>query len=245
MTGKTVLVTGASSGIGQAICRYLNRLGARIVAVARNQARLEETVASLSGEGHEAIQFDLSRVEDIPAWLKGVVQRTGRLYGLVHSAGVVFNEPLKVFSYDHFQIMQRLNVDAGLMLVKAFSPKPVRAPDAAVVLVSSVAAFKGKPSLAGYSATKGALVAATKVLGRELAGAGVRVNCVCPGLVETPMAFDLDNVITPEQLEALRAEYPLGFGMPDDVAYATAFLLAPSARWITGTALVLDGGYSA
>jgi NAD(P)-dependent dehydrogenase (short-subunit alcohol dehydrogenase family) len=115
----------------------------------------------------------------------------------------------------------------------------------AIVYLSSVAAFKPKSALAAYAASKGALISLARTLAHELAADRVRVNCVCPGLVQTNMVADLNEIIPEEQLKALLSEYPLGIGTPDDIAYATAFLLAPAARWITGTALVIDGGYSA
>jgi len=246
LTGKTVLITGASKGIGQATAIYLSRLGARIVAVARNRDRLDRTVSQLEGTGHSAQTFDLNEVEQIPAWMKTAAQVSGPLYGLVHSAGIVLNRPLRVLSPRDLTDMQRINVDAAVMLAKGFRQKGVReAAGGSIVFLSSVAAFKGKPALAGYSATKGALISLARVLALELVHDGVRVNCVCPGLVRTQMAAELGDFMAPEQLEKLCAEYPLGLGEPDDVAYAVAFLLAPTARWITGTALVADGGYSA
>ena len=245
LSGKRILVTGASNGIGQAAAIYLSRLGARIIAVGRNPERLEKTRASLEGEGHIVTEFDLAAVEQIPAWMRTIVAASGPLDGLLHSAGIVLNRPLRVLTPQNLEAMQRINVDAAVMLTKGFRQKGVCTPEgSSIVYLASIAAIKAKPALAGYAATKGALIALTRTLALELAPERIRVNCLCPGLVRTGMLDELESLLSEEQAQKLAAEYPLGFGTPDDVACAAAFLLAPSARWITGTALVLDGGYS-
>jgi NAD(P)-dependent dehydrogenase (short-subunit alcohol dehydrogenase family) len=246
LTGKTVLVSGASRGIGRATAVFLSQLGARVVAAGRDEQQLAETLSQMEGSGHLARSFDLNRVEELPAWMKSLAQETGPLYGLVHSAGIVMNRPLKGLTYQNLLDIQRINVDAAIMLSKGFRQKDVHeAAGSSVVYLSSVTAYKSKPALAAYAATKGALIALAKTLALELAAQKIRVNCVCPGLVRTAMVEELEEMLLPEQLEKLSAEYPLGLGQPEDVAYAIACLLAPAARWITGSALVLDGGYTA
>jgi len=245
-TGKTVMITGASRGIGRATAVYLSRLGARIVAVARDQRNLEQTLSLLDGSGHCSFSVDLTDVESLPAWMKGAVQTSGMLYGLVHCAGVAPSRPLKVLGYKDLTGLERINLYAALMLSKGFLQPGVCEEEAgAIVYVSSVAALKGEPALGAYAATKGALVSAARTLAVELARRRVRVNCVCPGLVQTEMTAGLDRIMTPEEIDRLQRAYPLGIGVPDDVAYGIAFLLAPAARWITGAALVLDGGRTA
>ncbi len=245
LTAKTIMVTGASNGIGRSTAIYLSRLGAKIVAVGRNQARLDETLAALKGSEHHSYSLDLTDVEALPTWMKAVAVEVGPLYGLVHSAGMVLNRPLRVLTYSDYSAIMRINLDAAVMLSKGFRQKGVRNESgSAIVYLSSVTAFKPKPALAAYAASKGALISLARTLARELAADKVRVNCVCPGLVQTNMVTDLSEAIPEEQIKALMSEYPLGIGSPDDVAYAVAFLLAPAARWITGTALVIDGGYS-
>jgi NAD(P)-dependent dehydrogenase (short-subunit alcohol dehydrogenase family) len=246
LTGKTVLITGASRGIGRATAVFLSQLGARIVAVGRDERQLAETASRLEGNGHLTRSFDLNQVETLPDWIKSVAAETGPLYGLVHSAGIVMNKPLKGLTYQNLLDIQRINVDAAIMLSKGFRQKDVcEAAGSSVVYLSSITAHKSKPALAAYAATKGALISLTKTLALELAAQKIRVNCVCPGLVRTAMVEELEEMLLPEQLEKLYAEYPLGLGQPEDVAYAIACLLAPAARWITGSALVLDGGYTA
>jgi NAD(P)-dependent dehydrogenase (short-subunit alcohol dehydrogenase family) len=245
LTGKTVLVTGASRGIGRATAVFLSRLGARIVIAGRDEEQLSQTISQMEGSGHLARSFDLNQVEALPGWIKAVAAEAGPLYGLVHSAGVVMNRPLKGLTYQNLLDIQRVNVDAAIMLSKGFRQKDVyEAAGSSVVYLSSVMAYKSKPALAAYAATKGALLSLAKTLALELASQKIRVNCVCPGLVRTAMVEELEEKLLPEQLEKLYAEYPLGLGEPEDVAYAIACLLAPAARWITGSALVLDGGYT-
>jgi NAD(P)-dependent dehydrogenase (short-subunit alcohol dehydrogenase family) len=246
LTGKTILVTGASSGIGQATAIYLSRLGGKIVAVGRDHQRLQDTISRMEGGCHTVISFDLNDVEQIPGWMKQVAAAAGPLYGLVHSAGIALYRPLKVLSYKNLVDMQRINVDAAIMLTKGFQQNGVcEKSGASVVFVSSVAALKGEPSLAGYSSTKGALVSVVRTLAVELASQKIRVNCICPGHVQTGMAEHTRETLPAYNMGELEKKHPLGLGTPEDVAYAAAWLLSPSARWITGTNVVLDGGYTA
>jgi NAD(P)-dependent dehydrogenase (short-subunit alcohol dehydrogenase family) len=246
LTAKTILVTGASRGIGQATAVYLSQLGARVVAVGRNEQQLGETLSKMEGRGHLTRAFDLNQVEELPKWIKSVSDETGPLYGLVHSAGVTLNRALKSVTHQNLLDIQRINVDAAILLSKGFRQKDVYDPaGSSIVYLSSAVAYRSNPALTAYAATKGALIAIAKTLAIELAPQKIRVNCVCPGLVRTAMVEELEQKLLPEQLEKLYAEYPLGIGEPRDVAYSIACLLAPAARWITGSPLVLDGGYTA
>src|ERR1017187_8327433 len=125
LTGKTILVTGASSGIGQATAIYLSGLGGKIVAVGRDHQRLQDTISRMEGGGHTVISFDLNDVEQIPGWMKQIATAAGPLYGLVHSAGIALYRPLKVLSYKNLVDMQRINVDAAIMLTKGFQQNGV------------------------------------------------------------------------------------------------------------------------
>jgi NAD(P)-dependent dehydrogenase (short-subunit alcohol dehydrogenase family) len=246
LTGKTVMVTGASNGIGRATAIYLSKLGARIVAVGRNQARLDDTLAALEGSQHSSYALDLSDAEPLPSWMKRVATDVGPLYGLVHSAGIALTRPLRVQTYSDYSSIMRINVDAAVMLSKGFRQKGVRDESgSSIVYLSSVAAFTAQPGIAAYATSKGALISLARTLGRELAADKVRVNCVCPGHVQTDMAAQTNETLPEAQYNALMSRHALGIGTPEDVAYAIAFLLAPAAKWITGTALVIDGGYSA
>jgi NAD(P)-dependent dehydrogenase (short-subunit alcohol dehydrogenase family) len=245
LTGRRILVTGASGGIGRAIAVTLSQLGARIVAAARNPERLAETLSRLEGEGHRTESFDLSAVDQIPAWLKSLTADTGPLDGLVHSAGVFPIRPLQTTSRKDLADVLSVNFEAAFMLTKGFRQRDCHSERASVVYLSSVAATRGEAGLSAYAASKGALESMTRVLARELARDRIRVNAVAAGLVETAMAGGLRSVVTDEQYQAVVGKYPLGIGAPRDVALAVAFLLAETGRWITGASLIVDGGYSA
>jgi len=246
LTGKAVMITGASKGIGAGTAVYLSRLGARIIAVARDCERLAGTLAQLDGRGHQSISFDLAEVDKIAPWMKDLARSSGPLYGLVHSAGIAFNRPLQVFSAKNMSDTLRINLEAAMMLTKGFRQNGVcEKGGSSVVYLSSVAAWRGQAAVSGYAASKGALISMARALAIELANEKIRVNCVCPGLVQTEMAAVLHDVLPPESVKRLHERHVLGLGTVEDVAYAAALLLSPSARWITGSALITDGGYTA
>jgi NAD(P)-dependent dehydrogenase (short-subunit alcohol dehydrogenase family) len=240
MTGRTVLVTGASSGLGRDIAVLLGKLGARVVLTGRRQEGLDETRAMMEGGEHVTQCFDLCDIDAIPGWMKELAARTGPLHGLVHSAGIQVTRPLRSLTAANIDATLRPNVAAALALTKGFRQKGVYEPRASVVFLSSTAGLAGGPAQSLYSASKGALVAMARSLALELARDGINVNCVAPGTVDTGMGAREKDKLTPEQYQALAGV--LGFGTGRDVAGAVAFLLAETGRWITGTTLVVDGG---
>ncbi|MEO5330762.1 MAG: SDR family oxidoreductase [Magnetococcus sp. YQC-5] len=246
LEGKRILVTGASSGIGQAIAILLSELGANVVLVARDQKRLNKTLALLAGEGHLAESMDLALLDDIPAWFAKIIESFGVLDGLVHSAGIQYTAPLQSIQLSDMALMFRINFDAAMMLAQAFRKRnahnPVRS---GIVYISSVASLSGVPGNAAYAATKGALTSLARTLALELARDNIRVNTVVPALVRTELAETLLTKLSQKQREALMERHPLGLGQVEDVAHAVAFLLSEAGRWITGTSLIVDGGYTA
>jgi NAD(P)-dependent dehydrogenase (short-subunit alcohol dehydrogenase family) len=246
LTGHRVLVTGASSGIGRATAITLNRLGAQVILVARNEERLQDTLDALEPPGHVIEPFDLTSIENIPQWMKNVAQRQGKLSGLVHCAGVEAISPLRFQTLEKFRSMHDINVTSALWLLKGFRQKGVSGPGGSVVLISSIAGLVGQSGHAAYCATKGALIALVRAAAVELAPEGMRVNCIAPGRVEgTAMTTAADGHLSEDQTAAIKALHPLDAGTVFDVANGIAFLLAEAARWITGTTLVIDGGYTA
>lgn len=244
--GRWIVVSGASSGIGRAIAVELSRQGAHVVLIGRDQQRLAETAALLGASEHRALALDLTRHDAIADAIVGVRKETGPLYGMCHAAGVVETRPLQVNKVEHVQAQLDVNLLAGLELARAVCRRDVMLTDeGSLLFISSVYGQVGMPGQIGYCASKGAIAAAVRAMAIELARRKIRVNCISPGLVFTEMTEKAFSMLTAEQVERLVAAYPLGPGKPEDVARAAAFLLAPGSRWITGTDLAVDGGFTA
>lgn len=246
LSDRAIMVTGASSGIGRETSILLSQLGARVVLVARNLDHLNETLSLLEPKDHIVLPFDLSRTAAIPEWLRGSVSEIGPLSGLVHCAGVHLVRPLRMLRSEDYSMLMRVNVEAAIALVKGFRQRGVHVEGMSnVVLMSSVVGVVGEVGVAAYSASKGAIISLTKSLAMELAKENIRVNCIAPGQVATELTDRQRLLLTPEQFSHIEQMHPLGIGTSLDVAYACAYLLADTARWITGTTLIVDGGYTA
>ncbi len=245
LSGRKILVTGASSGIGRETSILLSELGATVFLVARNEARLQQTVALLQPAAHQMFLYDLNMTDDIPNWMKDITHKWGPLDGIVHSAGMTITLPLRLIKTSAFDQIMRINVAAGMSLVRGLRQKNVHTKPASVVFLSSVMGLVGQPGISAYSASKGALEAMCRSLALELAPEEIRVNCVAPAHVRTEMGDELRSILTPTQMQEIENHHPLGLGTARDVAHAIAFLLAGTGRWITGSTLVVDGGYTA
>ena len=245
LSGKTVLVTGASSGIGRSVCVACSLAGARVVLVARNEERLAETLSMCAGDGHEVRTMDLGDLDAIPGFVRDLCREVGPLSGLVHSAGLHQPCPLRAIRSKHLLAIFSINSAAGVMLVKGLSLKGNCGPDSSVVLISSVLGRAGQPGAIGYCMSKGALEAAVRAMALELAGSGIRVNAIAPAVIETPMSVEFLQSLGAEFSERIRDKHPCGLGQPGDVGNAACFLLSDASRYITGVSLPVDGGYLA
>lgn len=246
LDGRRVLVTGAASGIGLATSALLSRLGGRLVAVDSNEEGLRTALASFEGEGHEGRCWDLRKVEQIPSWLLETAATGGPLFGLVHAAGLSCIQPVRLLEPSCYRDVLLVNTEAALALARGFQQKKVVDPaGGSIVFVTSVMSLVGSAGAAAYGMTKGAVVGLAKSLSVELAPRAIRVNCVAPGFVKTPMFDRLSARWEADQRAQVEAAHPLGLGEPEDVANAIAFLLADTGRWMTGSVMVVDGGYTA
>ncbi len=246
LSGANVLVTGASSGLGRAAAICMSQLGARILLVGRNADRLQETLALLEGPGHQSLAFDLNDVAPIAAMLEQQAASFGKLDGLVHAAGILSTRPLRVSGPEVFESIYRINVVAAGQLLRGLTRRSVVGEKGcAVVLVGSVTSSVGVPGLAAYAASKSAILGLMRSAALELAPSRIRVNAVLPGQFESPMTDQQWKTLTEAQIAQIGAMHPLGIGQAADVANCIAFLVSPAARWVTGSALAVDGGYTA
>lgn len=245
LTGKHILVTGASSGIGREIAIWLSKQGALLTLAARDVSRLELTMSMMAGSAHRIEIIDFLEGSDISQWLKSLAKTSSPFDGLVHAAGVQMPMPIRATSLSHWERIMTTNVTSGFSLIKAFRQKGVFNSGSSIVLLSSVMAKAGGSALLGYCASKGAVESMVRAAAVELAREGIRVNAIAPGIVQTELVDTLESMVGSDAMSAIEQRHPLGFGNPKDVAYAANYLLSPAARWVTGTSLVIDGGYLA
>lgn len=237
LEGKTILVTGASSGIGRAIAIECSKLGASVIATGRNEERLAETLAQMEGESHQAIAVDLATDDGIAA----LVSQLPKLDGVAHVAGIGKSVPAAFVKGVDLQRVMGTNLFAVMQLQAQLLKKKRINDKAGLVFMASVAAVAGQAGQSIYAATKGGLVAYMKVLALELGARGIRANCILPGMVETPLIHR--GTYDDEMLQADMAKYPISrYGQPEEVAHLAAFLLSDAAAWISGSNYVIDGG---
>jgi short-subunit dehydrogenase len=247
LNGKTIIITGASSGIGRQCAILASQLGARVILAARNLEKLEYTKSLMErSDEHFICVMDLMNFEQVENIVSKTVQPLGKINGIIHAAGISTTLPLRNCTHTKMDDYFNTNVYGSVNLSRLLT-KPVFLTEngSSIVFITSVMGVVGEVGKTIYSLTKGALIAGTKSMALELAPKKIRVNCVSPGVVITPMSNNAVYSQDETSLEKIKSNHPLGFGNPNDVAYACLFLMSDASRWITGSNMIVDGGYTA
>lgn len=236
LNGKTILVTGASSGIGRAIAIACSQQGARVILNGRNLLRLQATLETLSGEGHEAVQADLTNAEQRTFLVESLPQ----LDGVVHCAGIGSRVLCKMLEEQDVSRVMQANFEAPVLLQAELLREKKIAKEASIVFIASAAATMPSVGNAIYSASKAAIIAYAKCLAQELANRKIRVNSISPAMVWTDLAL---AGATEEQLREAEQNYPLKrYALPEDITGAAIYLLSDASSWVTGSNIELTGG---
>lgn len=237
LEGKTILVTGASSGIGKGIAVCCSQQGANVIVVGRNEERLCETLYQMTGEKHQKFICDLTDI----ASLKTFVEELPQLDGIVHCAGIGQRIPAKMLTENDVDKVMNINFKAPVLLQGMLLQQKKIKKGASIVFIASIASWSPSVGNSIYSASKGAIVSFANCLSLELAPRQIRVNCISPAMVWTDLI--MNDGVTEEQLKEDESKYPLKrYGRPEDIAELAVYLLSDSSSWMTGSDVKISGG---
>lgn len=240
LQGKTILVTGASSGIGRATAIECSRMGAKVVVTGRNEERLNQTLNELEGNGHQSIIADIATDEGLNA----IVEQCSKIDGLVNNAGSTITLPVQFLNREKLEGLLQVNTIAPILLFQRLLKAKRLGKNSSVVFTASISGLCS--AVLGnslYSTSKAAIGGFVKNAALDLASKNIRVNAVCPGMIETHI---LDaGVVGAEELKLEAQKYPMKrFGKPEEVAWSIIYLLSDASSFTTGTTLVMDGGFT-
>ena len=245
LVNKNILITGASSGIGASCCKTCSEFGANILLLGRNHDKLNQTLEKLKPGDHTVLSYDLMDIAGIEKALEETLNKYGEIHGFIHSAGTDITRPLNSLRYKDYQAIFNTNVISGFEIARILSKKQYCAIDGgSYIFIASILGLVGRSGTIAYSASKGALLAGCRSMALELAAKKIRVNCISPAIVQTELVSNLFEELQEGAMDKMKLLHPLGFGHPVDIANACVFLLANETGWITGSNLVIDGGYS-
>lgn len=246
LSGKNILVTGASSGIGKGIAIYLSKVGANIIMAARNEEKLKETYNELEPGNHSYYLIDLNNLDEIEGMIDNICSDGRKLNGIVHSAGISSTIPIQYIKLDNLKSIMSINFYSFIELVKHFSKRKYNDNGGSIVAISSISSKVGARGLAAYCASKGALDSSIRPIALELAAKNIRINSIAPGMIKSQIYDGLIELVNNNDFETdLKKRQIMGLGKPEDVASAAAFLLSDASKFITGTSIIVDGGYLA
>jgi len=250
LAGKVALITGGGTGIGQAIALQFAREGAAVSIVGRRVEKLTQTAAEIERQGGKAIALegDVTRAQDGERVVRETAAKFGRLNVLVNCAGALNVGTVEEISEEEWDRLMSVNVKGPFLVSRAVLPEFRKSGGGAIVNVGSILGLVAMRDRAAYSTSKGAVTLLTKAMALDHASENIRVNCICPSLVETELIKDLFDASEKGQAvkKARLATLPLGrMGRPADVAFLAVFLASDESAWITGAAIPLDGGLSA
>lgn len=246
LLNKNIVITGASSGIGRQCAISCSEMGARIILLGRDQNRLEETYSHLHGDDHLMISVDLLDYATVEKSVPEIIAKTGKTHGIINCAGISTTLPFAYCKPDKLEHFFKTNVVGGINLSRLICKKENFSNDGgSIVFLSSVMGSAGEIGKSMYSITKGALDAGVRSLSLELSTKKIRVNAISPGVVVTPLSQNAVYSRDEESMTKITSMHPLGLGKVEDIANACIFLLSDASRWITGTNLIVDGGYLA
>jgi NAD(P)-dependent dehydrogenase (short-subunit alcohol dehydrogenase family) len=236
---KIILVTGATSGIGLEICKQITIAGGNFIGIGRNIDKLQSHIDDYKLEQSKAIKFDLVEIENLHLLVSELPMK---IDGFVHSAGIAHVSPMHFFNYSDYENIRKINLDCVLVLFSELLKKKKINKQASVVFISSISAIRGAKGNGLYAITKAALDSVSKVYANELSSKKIRVNTIQPGMVETDMLMQAQDILSKEIMDIDRSKYPLGYGEAKDIALPVIFLLSSASKWITGQSIVIDGG---
>lgn len=239
LKGKSILVTGATSGIGLEICKQITQAGGSFIGLGRDTEKLQAFINQNELKLSKVIVFDLIELDKIQSLIANLPTK---IDGLVHSAGIAHVSPMHFFNIENYDNIRKINLDSILLLFSELLKKRKINKQSSVVFISSISAIRGARGNGLYAITKAALDSISKVYANELSNKQIRVNTVQPGMVETDMFMETEEILSKDIIDLDRSKYPLGYGKPIDIALPVVFLLSNASKWITGQSIVIDGG---
>ena len=243
LEGKTILVTGASSGIGRQCAIDCSKMGAKVIAVGRDHERLVSVVDEMGDSGF-SYSFDLNNLDGIKDLISDIVDNFGKLDGFIHAAGIEVTNPVKLSKPEDFESLYKVNCLSAFEIVKNLCGIKTFNKGGSIVLISSISGVIARKGLCAYAASKGALMSAARVMALEMASREVRVNTISPGTILTPMMQKALDAMNEDDRRKRIDGFPLGLGKTSDISNACIYLLSDASRWVTGQNLIVDGGYT-